>query len=435
MEQSPDRDRRARLEMVAEGLLTPGGAERWARTKGQDGFAINPHFHDPNRINSTLSSLPEKWTLPMVAAWFVWRSPLAVFDQIDASREGWKKWVQISPAVALGIGAKYRLEEVGRASFGDILQEAYPEIEEARREAKRSTGRRNSAPPKSTIRRRALRVAWEHAQALAIGRLQKALLSGRLRAFNASRGVRLSPTEWWIYFNRRANLGDEITYSSIEQNSYFLRHQVVDAESRMTAREFDTPLLGVNAALGWVAYQRRLIFRALDKGDVSGRRYGGQTYPNCFESDRPVQDLFDAVVEGRLKGYRDGVEVALAECRRMKSLWQLNNANVYRRELLNVWPDLSDESVAVQNLSKDENKQSSDKNKHAGEKRGPKPDIFERVKAEMLNDLCDERLTAATIARLKQDALASQYKASPVTVKKARAAALLEFLRVSNSNN
>ena len=126
MEQSPDQDRQARLEMVADGLLKPDDAERWARSVGQDGFATNPHLHDPNRVNLVVSSLPEKWTLPMVAAWFVWRSPLAVFDQVDTSREGWKKWVQTSPPVALDIGAEYPLEDVGPASFRDLLQEAYP---------------------------------------------------------------------------------------------------------------------------------------------------------------------------------------------------------------------------------------------------------------------------------------------------------------------
>jgi hypothetical protein len=435
MDQSPDQDRQARLEMVANGLLKPDDAERWARRKGQNGFAINPHLHDPNRVNSVLSSLPGKWTLSMVAAWFVWRSPLAVFDQVDASREGWKMWVQTSPPVALGIGAKYQLEDVGRASFREILQEAYPKIEEARRGAKRSAGPlTNSAPSKSNSRRRALTVAWRHGQALAIDRLQKALLSGLLRAFNPTRGVPQLPNEWQIYFNQLASTADEIINSSLELNSYFLRHQVVEAESRMTARELDTPLLGVNAALGWVAYQRRTHFRALDKGDVSGRRYRGQTYPNCFESDRPVQDLFDAIVEGRLKGYRDGVEVALAECRRMRSLWQLNNVNVYRKDLLNVWPDLCDESAAAQILSKDTNKHSLPNNRQVGEKRGPKPYTFERIKKEMLDDLHAKRMTASELEKPKQDALASQYKASPVTVKKARAAALSEYLGVPNPN-
>ena len=437
MEQSPDQDRQAKLEMVADGLLKPDDAERWARSVGQDGFATNPHLHDPNRVNSVVSSLPEKWTLPMVAAWFVWRSPLAVFDQVDTSREGWKKWVQTSPPVALDIGAKYRLEDVGPASFRDLLHEAYPEIEEARREAKRSAGPlTNSAPTRSNSRRRALTVSWRHGQALAIERLQNALLSGILRAFNATRGVWQSPNEWQIYFSQLASTADEITPSGIELNSYFLRHQVVKAESKMTARELDIPLLGVNAALGWVAYQRRPHFRALDKGDVSGRRYRGQTYPNRFETDRPAQDLFDAIVEGRLKGYRDGVEVALAECRRMRSLWQMSNISVYRREISTVWPDhLNDKSAAVQNLSKVTNKQPSYKNKHVGEKRGPKPATFERVKKEMLNDLRSERMTAATFETLKGEALASQYKASQVTVKKAREAALSEFLGVFNPNN
>jgi hypothetical protein len=435
MEQSQDQDRQARLEMVADGLLKPDDAERWARRKGQNGFAINPHLHDPNRVNSVLSSLPEKWTLPMVAAWFVWRSPLAVFDQVDASREGWKKWVQISPPVALGIGAKYQLENVGRASFSEILQEAYPEIEEARREAQRSAAPlTNSAPRKSNSRSRALTVAWRQGQALAIGRLQKALLSEILRAFNATRGVPRSPNEWHIYFNQLAPPADEIISSSIELNSYFLRHQVVEAESRMTAHELDTPLLGVNAALGWVAYQRRTHFRALDKGDVSGRRYRGQTYPNCFESDRPVQDLFYAIVEGRLKGYRDGVEVALAECRRMKSLWQLNNVNVYRKDLLNVWPDLSNDPAAVQKLSGANNERPSDEHTRVGKKRGPKPLAFERVKGRMLDALRSGRLKTSDLENMTQDVLKDEYKVSPATANKACEAALREFRGISNSN-
>jgi hypothetical protein len=74
------------LAAVTRGRLTPQQAEEWACERGQAPFARRPDISGLDPMQE------ERWTLPMAAAWFIWRSPAAVSDQWDRAREGWTHW-------------------------------------------------------------------------------------------------------------------------------------------------------------------------------------------------------------------------------------------------------------------------------------------------------------------------------------------------------
>lgn len=45
-------------------------------------------------------------------------------------------------------------------------------------------------------------------------------------------------------------------------------------------------------------------FRSLGKKDLRGRQYHGASYEADYSINRPEKELFDALVAGRIKGYR-----------------------------------------------------------------------------------------------------------------------------------
>jgi hypothetical protein len=75
--------RTKRLEM------SPWEAERWAQEHGEEPFARKP---DPDDFDPMQEAM---WTLPMAAAWLIWRSPEAVRDHWDEYRRQWTVWRRI----------------------------------------------------------------------------------------------------------------------------------------------------------------------------------------------------------------------------------------------------------------------------------------------------------------------------------------------------
>ena len=66
------------------------GESQRAKANGREPFEKRPDV-------SALDPMKEElWTLPMAAAWFIWRSPQAVRDQWNLARKSWTKWIQIT---------------------------------------------------------------------------------------------------------------------------------------------------------------------------------------------------------------------------------------------------------------------------------------------------------------------------------------------------
>ena len=87
MSEALDRERNRVFIAVKNGRMAPEEAEALAKEKGFERFEATP---DPSAFDPMTEA---EWTLPMAAAWFIWRSPDAVRDQWDLARKGWKKWV------------------------------------------------------------------------------------------------------------------------------------------------------------------------------------------------------------------------------------------------------------------------------------------------------------------------------------------------------
>jgi hypothetical protein len=105
---------------VRKGRLTPQAAETWAKDQGQEPFARKP-FVPPAEAMAL-----EKWTAPMAAAWFIWRSPDAVRDQWDVARRGWRIWERVRTGGPGGPHrlVPWRLKDLGPATLVDVFSQA-----------------------------------------------------------------------------------------------------------------------------------------------------------------------------------------------------------------------------------------------------------------------------------------------------------------------
>jgi hypothetical protein len=102
--------------------MTPADADAQLAELGQEPF----QRQRPDRSN--LDPLSEKeWTLPMAAAWFIWRSPDAVRDQWNPARQGWRKWVR-TPKRRMQAGGPHgpywKLKSFGPATLADVFDQA-----------------------------------------------------------------------------------------------------------------------------------------------------------------------------------------------------------------------------------------------------------------------------------------------------------------------
>ena len=110
--------RAIKLAEVRNGRVTPEDAEKWAKDQG-----LEPFERKPVLPADEIMAL-EKWTAPMAAAWFIWRSPDAVRDQWDKARQGWTIWERLPGRRTLNSGARWRLTRVGPATLADVFSQA-----------------------------------------------------------------------------------------------------------------------------------------------------------------------------------------------------------------------------------------------------------------------------------------------------------------------
>lgn len=316
-------ERNKMLAAVARGRLTFQQAEAWARERGQAPLARRPD-------TSGLDPMQEEhWTLPMAAAWFIWRSPAAVKDQWNPARMGWTQWLRVGRR-------GWHLKNFGRASLDDVLSQAG--FGNLRKVVGGSNGHPDDNPR---------------------GRLKGALVSGKLTAVRIwpgeEEGEEVRREEWPRLFDileqprpelprsrdlasqkpvivprrprsghsseyqvpraddttttlacgtseQRSTLGEaspeseemlaglalpiveddadlqpfvehdaDLQPSEIIREDEFdfvmSREQVIEAEKTITRAEFERTVWGIEQVVGWVAYQDEAKFRSLSKID------------------------------------------------------------------------------------------------------------------------------------------------------------------------
>jgi hypothetical protein len=311
------------LQLVEDGQFAPEHAEKWAKDHHYPPFAPGP-------IDSPAGSVIDHqwWTLPMAAAWFTWRSRLAVHHQSKSARIRWKRWVIVQPASdPFAPRKKCRLADFGQPETWDVFSEA---MQDPRIPLLQRIVRTQSSPSLSDLK-----------ADLPYGRLKKALQSGILRAIRVTKAPRnlVAPAYWRANFDAHAG-GPATSRSALKASICFRQSDVVRAETLVARGEFDRPVVGPEQAVGWLAYRDVDSFRSLARSDLRGKRYYGASYEKDYVNLQPEKELFVALVEGKIKGYREGVVLTQRMRMRLKSIWELSDLEFFRRDLIEVWQPL-----------------------------------------------------------------------------------------------
>jgi hypothetical protein len=322
MNQPLDEQRAEILKMVESGLILPTTAEGWARNNNCASFSTNPNPTCANPMQFEL------WTLPMAAAWFIWRSPVAVFHQSDEARVNWKRWIVTEPAKNALSGPRCGIVDLGPAKLWDVFYEARWDPGIALLDRHSAKGPVARAPDPCTD--------------FPYARLRIALQTGRLAAMRSgpreSKRERVPPEYWRENFDQLARPLERAQQQPEEAQFFFQRAEVVEAETEIASREFEMPTVGLEQALGWVAYRSEENFRSLSQADLKGKTYCGQCYEPDFKNRQPEKELFEFLVDGKINGYRSGSELTLAERMKMTSVWDAVDVKFFRNELIEIWP-------------------------------------------------------------------------------------------------
>jgi hypothetical protein len=386
------RDRQALYREVQHERISPAAADAQLRQWGQRPFQSrqDPIIFDP-------MTEPE-WTLPMAAAWFIWRSAEAVRDQWNPAREGWRKWVQIpKPGSAVGgpRGPRWELKTLGRATLGEVFSQAglsrstrpgnatalknvasYPihtpysrlkgafcsgrlrtswgKREEgdfgemapeywrrkfdalANRTKPSSLARPTSAPALSTAK--AL-ICHEGKQE---PRQSAGLIADTIRAKGLDIVEDLPNLSIFDDFNSN-NVGNIWTYAvPFDDNSdvFVGRDDVIKVEREISQNEYEQPDWDLGQILGWIAYQKRENFRSLWEPDLSPRPtfYGEEYFPD-FANNDPLGALKEKLLSGTLVAYQDG-EAILSTKWIGSKLWDRPRVKFTRAGVIKIWKEL-----------------------------------------------------------------------------------------------
>jgi hypothetical protein len=407
------------LQLAQEGKFSPEEAERWAKNHSYPPFAPGP-VHSPAGTETDHPWL----TLAMAAAWFTWLSPLAVHHQSRLARIGWKRWVVVEPSSNAFLPPKSRLEDFGAPTAWDVFSEAI-------RDPRPPYLQRGvPVPPAPTFS--------DLKSDLPYGRLKKALQSGRLVALTGGNRDRV-PRSYW-----RANFDAEVrgilnsSRAARQGKILFRRDEVIEAERFIAKAEFDLPVVGREQAIGWIACRNVENFRSLAKNDLRGKQYHGAKYELDYSTVRPEKELLEALVAGRIKGYkrveakmgvgyREWKELTLTDRMDLQSVWDIPTIQFFRDNLIEVWPSLSETSGAPgprSSLSSVSPGRSADGKKgdlwkRAHQKTGPKTSKTVSTIRSMRADIASEKYSLKSLREENQESVAFRYGVGRTTAVKA----------------
>jgi hypothetical protein len=293
-------ERRTILEQVRRLSLSPSEAERWAEQRKLEPFAKRPNI----AANDPMTEL--HWTLPMAAAWFLWRSREAVRDHSDEYRRSWTVWRRI-PGPRKSDDFTCEVQAIGDANLRGIF--ASPDM--LRFPHKRSwdaeSPRRRIPTPVGSLDCSPRR------------RLSGALAAGSLMATGvaaAQSGDRIPlPAEfiraYYHYLARGGALSDDdklnpkfVASRKNPRPRYdrilFDRIAIIAAEEASSHRDFDDEQWLIEHVLGWIAYRNHNRFRLLARSAPAIRNFARATYPLDFVHHDPAVELLTALISGPL---------------------------------------------------------------------------------------------------------------------------------------
>ncbi len=373
--------------------ISPAEADAQLIQWGWEPFQSRP---DPSRFDPMTET---EWTLPMAAAWFIWRSLDAVRDQWNPARSGWRKWVRIPKHKSMGAGSKgprWKLKRFGRANLAEVFSQAHlpGDVQSGKATALSSVAPDHIHTPYS--------------------RLKEAMQSGHLRATWGKRGSddfkELPPEYWQRRFEAIAkppkkqpssnwpgpapvrstvralishkstkardqtvksfppdvpaihpdeledlpdlSLTETSTSQTLQQRHHhtvvvdendeilFQRDDIILAEHKVSQVEYEYPDWSLGQALGWVAYQRRDAFRSLWETDLNPPpEYYGETYASDFVTGDPASALRPALISGKLIGYLGGEPIPSTRWLGSE-VWDRPHMQFVRADVIKIWKEI-----------------------------------------------------------------------------------------------
>jgi hypothetical protein len=249
-------------------------------------------------------------------------------------------------------------------------------------------------------------------------RFKKALQSGILTAIRVTKEQRdvVAPAYWRKNFDAHVS-GPNTSRSALKAGICFRQNDVVRAETLVARGEFDRPVVGPEQAVGWLAYRDVDSFRSLGRSDLRGKRYYGTSYEKDYVNLQLEKELFVALVEGKIKGYREGEVLTQKTRMKLKSIWEFSDLEFFRRDLIEIWPPLSVNSIStnvISPISKEPGGLSPNDKKVERPRRDKKPTGPKTEKTVLATDAMRADIAAGdqsldTLSKMPQKKLADKY--------------------------
>jgi hypothetical protein len=297
-------------------------------TDGEIGRPLNNLITRMPEFEHFTAESAQRWTLPMAAAWFIWRNLAAVNDQWKIVTGAWTP--AFDPPIFI---LSHHLRQPGTLTC--VFQQAgfacgkrpYVRLKDIR-----------DPPPTET------KDPYE--------RLRVALQTGRLRTTiveDSPDEGNLTESEWgkddWLDFD---NLADPASDAPPEFLSDPAKHavlvsaeDVMSVEVELSMREAERPVWKLEQVLGWIAYRRDETFRSLGRIDLEPPTFFGHSYNSDWVESQPLMRLTAKLLSTKVPAYVDGVRLTRADCISMLSksdgIWRKDNLTFSPEEIRANW--------------------------------------------------------------------------------------------------
>jgi hypothetical protein len=270
----------------------------------------------------------ERWTLPMAAAWFIWRDFAAVNDQWKIVTGAWTP--AFDPPIFI---LSHHRRQPG--TLACVFQQA--RFACGNRPYVRLQDIRDPPPTETTDPYERLRIA---------------LQTGRLRAIivqDSPDEGGLTESEWgmddWLDFDSLADPEHDAPPHVLSDPAHYAvlvsREGAIRVEAELSAAEAGRLVWKLEQVLGWIAYRRDRSFRSLGRIDLQQPTFFGRSYKNDFDEIRPLATLTSALLSVEVHAYVHGAALTRTECISLLSerdgLWSNQDLVFVPDEIRGTW--------------------------------------------------------------------------------------------------
>jgi hypothetical protein len=270
----------------------------------------------------------ERWTLPMAAAWFIWRDLAAVDDQWKIVTGCWTPEFD-PPIFILG----HHRQQPGTLTC--VFQQAGFAC--GQRPYRRLQDIDDLPSSVTTDPYERLRVA------LQTGRLRATVVEQSLEEVGLTE--RDLGMDGWFDFDALADPANDAPYhflSDPARNAVLVsQEEAVRAEAELSAAEAERPVWNLEQAVGWIAYRRDRTFRSLGRVDLKPPTFFGQSYKSDRVGSQPLATLTAKLLSGKVPAYVGGVQLTRPDCISMLSksdgIWSKEDLTFVPEEIRANW--------------------------------------------------------------------------------------------------